>query len=104
MQASRPARVVTPNDSQVSGDNLKVKFIMDTVKKSEERSSKNKSYKVLVDGNKFEFNKSVVTGEEILIKIGKTPPECHTLYQKLKGCEFEKISISLLFFNFHIFL
>ncbi len=66
---------------------------MDTVKKSEERSSKNKSYKILVDGDKFEFNKPVVTGEEILIKVGKTPPECHTLYQKLKGCDFERISL-----------
>ena len=68
------------------------KLIMSLIKK-EEKPSKNKSYKVLVDGDKYEFNKSVVTGEEILIKIGKTPPECHTLYQKLKGRDFEKISI-----------
>ncbi|MFH6983105.1 multiubiquitin domain-containing protein [Marinoscillum luteum] len=66
---------------------------MSTINKRGEKPPKNKSYKVLVDGDKFEFNKSVVTGEEILIKVGKTPPECHTLYQKLKGCDFEKISL-----------
>ncbi|MBR09527.1 MAG: hypothetical protein CMP48_17815 [Rickettsiales bacterium] len=58
-----------------------------------EKTSKAKSYKVLVDGDKFEFEKSIVSGEEILIKVGKTSPRCYTLYQKLKGCDFEKINL-----------
>lgn len=65
---------------------------MSTIK-NKEKTFKNRLYKVLVDGDRFEFNKSVVTGEEILIKVGKTPPECYALYQKLKGCDFEKIRL-----------
>lgn len=66
---------------------------MNTIRKREEKTSKKKLHKVLVNGDKFEFNNSVVTGEEILIKVGKIPPECHSLYQKLKGCDFEKLSL-----------
>lgn len=69
---------------------------MQNLQKSGEKTSKTKSYKILIDGDKFEFNKSVVTGAEILVKAGMTTPECHSLYQKLKGCEFEKISIDEL--------
>ncbi len=59
-----------------------------------EKSANKNNYKVMVDNIKIKFNKPVVTGEEILIKAGKTPVECFTLYQKLKGCDFEKISLS----------
>ena len=49
-------------------------------------------YKVTVNENEFLFLESTVTGKQILIKAGKEPLECYTLYQKLKGCDFEKIS------------
>lgn len=52
----------------------------------------NKSFKITVDGCELEFHQPKVTGKEILEKAGKTPIECHTLYEKLKGCDFEKIS------------
>lgn len=64
--------------------------------KEEVGTSKNISYKVLVDKDKLEFHKSFVTGEEILQKAGKIPLTCHALYQKLKGCDFEKIGLDEL--------
>lgn len=69
---------------------------MENLSKNEVDSSKNKSYKILIDGDKFEFNNSSVTGEAILIKYGIMSPACFTLYQKLKGCDFERISLSEL--------
>ncbi|CAD5269286.1 MULTISPECIES: multiubiquitin domain-containing protein [unclassified Imperialibacter] len=59
----------------------------------EEKTSAKKTYKVDVDGKKIDFIEPVVKGRDILVKAGKTPPECHSLYQKLKGCDFEKISL-----------
>src|ERR1700753_1707861 len=52
-----------------------------------------KTHKVRVDGQIIEFHQPDVTGREILLKAGKTPVECYTLYQKLKGCDFEKINL-----------
>lgn len=51
------------------------------------------TYKVHVDGQTIDFHQPKVTGREILLEAGKTPVECYTLYQKLKGCDFEKISL-----------
>lgn len=62
--------------------------------KKEENSSNHGTYKVKVDNDVLVFNKPIVTGTDILIKAGKTPPECHSLYQKLKGCDFQKISLN----------
>ena len=50
-------------------------------------------YKIKVDDLILEFRNSIVTGSEILVKAGKTPVECFSLYQKFKGCDFEKISL-----------
>lgn len=61
---------------------------------SEDKSSKLQSYKIKVDHDVLVFNKPTVRGQDILIKAGKTPPECHTLYQKLKGCDFERVSLN----------
>ncbi len=58
-----------------------------------EKSTKHKNFKIKVDNEKVIFNKPVVSGEEILIKVCKTPVECFALYQKFKGCDFEKISL-----------
>jgi len=60
---------------------------------SAETIEKKVKYKIKVDNQILEFHKPIVTGEEILIKAGKTPVECFSLYQKLQGCDFEKISI-----------
>jgi hypothetical protein len=52
-----------------------------------------KEFKTIIDGREVVFEHSTVTGKEILIKAGKTPPECFSLYEKLKGCDFTKISL-----------
>ena len=54
---------------------------------------KKRGYKIKVDDLILEFDNSIVTGRDILVKAGKTPVECFSLYQKFKGCDFEKISI-----------
>ena len=51
------------------------------------------AYKIKVDDLMLEFEKPVVIGSEILIKARRTPVECFSLYQKLQGCDFEKISL-----------
>ncbi|MEQ8360380.1 MAG: multiubiquitin domain-containing protein [Cytophagales bacterium] len=53
---------------------------------------KGMKYKVRIGNEKYTFDQECVTGSEILIKAGYTPIECYTLYQKLRGCNFEKIS------------
>ncbi len=52
-----------------------------------------KKYKVKIDSEYYVFDHHIVTGKEILEKACKTPVECHTLYQKFKDCDFEKISL-----------
>lgn len=59
--------------------------------KNDKKPPVGKKYKVKVDDEYFIFDHSEVTGKEILEKAGKTPVECHTLFQKLKHCDFEKI-------------
>lgn len=61
--------------------------------KNEEESSKQKKYLIIVDNVTVEFNKPEVTGMEILIKVGKIHAKCYSLYQKFKGCDFEKIGL-----------
>lgn len=60
---------------------------------TEKESKNSKKFKILVDKNKVDFNQAIITGRDILTKSGHTPPECHTLYQKLKGCDFEKVGL-----------
>lgn len=50
-------------------------------------------FKVRINENEFLFLESIVTGKQILKKAGKEPLECYTLYQKLKECDFERISL-----------
>lgn len=52
-----------------------------------------KTFIIIVDGQKVEFDQPKVTGKEILVKAGKTPVECFTLYIKKPGCDFEKVSL-----------
>ena len=52
-----------------------------------------KHYKVLIDGKHYIFHRHIVTGKEILEKAEKKPVECYTLFEKVKGCEYEKIGL-----------
>lgn len=49
------------------------------------------TYKAIIDGKEYQFDKPEVTGKEILVKANKIPIQCHSLYQKLEGCDFELI-------------
>lgn len=61
--------------------------------KSGKKPPLGKKYRVKVENEFFIFDHQFVTGKEILEKAGKIPVECHTLYQKFKDCDFEKISL-----------
>ena len=52
-----------------------------------------KEFKIKVNEISFSFTQPKVSGKQILEKACKEPIECYTLYQKLKGCDFEKISL-----------
>lgn len=52
-----------------------------------------KGNEIFVDEVKLFFKEDKVTGRQILEKAGKKPVECFALYQKLKGCDFEKIGL-----------
>lgn len=49
-------------------------------------------YKAIVNDVEYEFEHPEVTASEILIKAGKEPIECYSVYQKLEGCDFELVS------------
>lgn len=49
------------------------------------------NYKVRIDAEKYVFNESLITKEDILVKVGCKYPTCYDVYQKFKGCEFEKM-------------
>ena len=52
-----------------------------------------KENQINVDGINYYFIQDKVVGREILLKAGKTPVQCYSLYQKLKGCDFTKIDL-----------
>lgn len=62
--------------------------------KADKKPPIGKKYKVKIGDDPFVFDHHLVTGRELLEKAGKTPVDCHTIYQKLKGCDFEKISLT----------
>lgn len=53
---------------------------------------KGKKYLIRVEDKSYIFDKGSASGAEILEKAGYTPVDCYSLYQKFKGCDFEKIS------------
>lgn len=55
--------------------------------------SEGKWYRVKVGEHYYVFLKQFVTGKEILEKASIISIECFWLYQKLKGCDFERISL-----------
>lgn len=64
---------------------------MNTQTNGEDTPTKN-NFKIKVDNEVLVFDTNIVTGSQILLKANKIPVECFALYQKLKGCDFEKIS------------
>ena len=52
-----------------------------------------KEYEISIDGKLIDFSEKKVTGKQILEKACREPTQCYTLYQKLKGCDFEKVSL-----------
>src|SRR4051812_42078150 len=52
-----------------------------------------KKYKVKVGNHHYILTNHIVTGQQILEIAGISPIECYWLYQKLKGCDFEKIDL-----------
>ena len=52
-----------------------------------------KTYEIQVNDNVYYFSEPKVTGRQILEKAKLLPPECHSLYRKLKDCDFEKINL-----------
>ncbi|MEJ0103139.1 MAG: multiubiquitin domain-containing protein [Bacteroidota bacterium] len=55
-----------------------------------------KNYEIQVNGKTLSFQEPKVTGRQILEKAHLNPPECYSLYGKLKDCDFEKISLDEL--------
>lgn len=66
---------------------------LEAYSKSGKTPPRGKKYKIKVENEYFIFDRGVVTGKEILEKADKIPVECHTLYIKLKNCDFEKINL-----------
>jgi hypothetical protein len=52
-----------------------------------------KGNEIILDNVKISFDERNVTGKKILEKGKKNPPQCYSLYQKLKDCDFEKVSL-----------
>lgn len=50
-------------------------------------------YEIQVDDKRLYFEIPVVTGKQILKEAGYKPVECWVLYQKFKGCDFERIGM-----------
>jgi Prokaryotic E2 family E/Multiubiquitin len=61
-----------------------------------EPQNQKKENKIIVDNKIITFYEKIVSEKQILEKACKVPVECFSLYQKLKGCDFEKISLDEL--------
>jgi len=66
---------------------------MNQFKNEELASKKTKTFKASVDDVMVEFDHPKVTGKELLKEAGVKNLECVSLFQKLKGCDFERISL-----------
>lgn len=52
-----------------------------------------KKYRIKIDRNFYEVEKECVTGRDLLILVGKTPPEKYQINQKLRGGKVAKIGL-----------
>ena len=50
-------------------------------------------YKIRIDKERYEVDKQVITGRELLVLAGKTPPERYRLDMKFPGGRTEKIEL-----------
>lgn len=66
---------------------------LEAYSKADKKPPLGKKYKVKIDDEYYIFDHHIVTGKEILEKAGKVPVECHSLYKKLKHCDFEKVDL-----------
>ncbi|EIJ80120.1 hypothetical protein PB1_07162 [Bacillus methanolicus PB1] len=62
--------------------------------KKGEKPPKGKRYRIRIDKDYYVVDVSEMTGREILVLAGKTPPERFRLDQKLKGGATQKIELS----------
>ncbi len=70
-----------------------IKFILKKMQKEVEGHVTHKVYVTVVNETELAFHKPEVTGAELLIAAGFEHLQCHTLYQKLKGCDFNKVAL-----------
>lgn len=59
----------------------------------DQNKGKNKSFKVQIDREIYEFETENITGKDILIKAGKTPVEQYRLDQRLHGGATKKVGL-----------
>lgn len=78
------------SDAQGSGEVID----LEAYTQSDKTPPVGRKYRVKIGSEYFIFDNHIVTGKEILTMAGQTPVECHTLYQKFKNCNFEKIDLN----------
>ncbi len=84
----------TNNTNNLKLDNFDEIIDLEIYSKSGQKPPFGKKYKVRIDSEYYIFDHQIVTGKEILIKADIAHVECHTLYQKFKDCDFEKIDLN----------
>lgn len=52
-----------------------------------------RGYRIRINGERYEFHDSHITGREILLKAGLTPPESYTLRVKVAGQRPRKVDL-----------
>jgi hypothetical protein len=80
---------------KINKDNIEVIDLQEYAE-TNKRPPVGKHYQTLVDHELVKFEKEKVTGREVLLKAGKRPPECFSLYIKRNGCEPDRISLDEL--------
>ncbi|MBL4890307.1 MAG: multiubiquitin domain-containing protein [Rhizobiaceae bacterium] len=61
--------------------------------KAGKKPPRSKGYRILINGKPFVSKKARITGREVLILGGKTPPENFTLRVKLAGHKPERVGL-----------
>lgn len=61
--------------------------------KGNRKPPRKRRYRIKVDRQKYVVNEECLTGKEILLLAGKTPPEQFQLRQKIRGGEVIKIGL-----------
>ena len=77
---------------KISSDELEV-IDLQEYSKTNRKPPAGKRYRTLVDQELVIFDKSHVSGREILKKAGKKHPECFSLYIRRKGCDPDRVNL-----------